>query len=192
MVQYAFFLTKERARHLTWTAILSSLAVYVLACQALRFQRLRWWRWKLPYKTRADFAKMTSKDAQRITGYIAAAEMSYTFTRSLQFALFRTYGIPSISKLLVKTKQLSTKENATKRLADTEVILNEVVTNEPGSERANNALGRLNFLHGVYIKSGQISNDDMLYTLSMFALEPRNWIKRYEWRELTPMEVCAL
>jgi len=32
----------------------------------------------------------------------------------------------------------------------------------------------------------------MLYTLSLFALEPVRWVKRYEWREMTPMEVCAI
>jgi len=44
----------------------------------------------------------------------------------------------------------------------------------------------------VYQKQGLISNDDMLYTLSLFALEPVRWVKRYEWREMTPMEVCAI
>jgi hypothetical protein len=43
-----------------------------------------------------------------------------------------------------------------------------------------------------YQKKGLISNDDMLYTLSVFALEPVRWVKRYEWREMTPMEICAL
>jgi len=32
----------------------------------------------------------------------------------------------------------------------------------------------------------------MLYTLSLFALEPIRWVNRYEWREMTPMEVCAM
>ncbi len=44
----------------------------------------------------------------------------------------------------------------------------------------------------VYQKSGLISNDDMLYTLSLFALEPSRWIARFEWRSLTDMELCAM
>ena len=32
----------------------------------------------------------------------------------------------------------------------------------------------------------------MLYTLSVFAIEPVKWVKQYEWRELTDMEICAL
>jgi hypothetical protein len=58
--------------------------------------------------------------------------------------------------------------------------------------RAISALSRINYIHGIYQKDGLISNDDMLYTLSLFAVEPRNWIARYEWRDLTDMELCAL
>jgi hypothetical protein len=32
----------------------------------------------------------------------------------------------------------------------------------------------------------------MLYTLSLFALEPTRWIRKYEWRTLTDMESCAV
>lgn len=35
-------------------------------------------------------------------------------------------------------------------------------------------------------------DDDMLYTLSVFVTEPVIWTARFEWREMTPMEVCAI
>lgn len=54
------------------------------------------------------------------------------------------------------------------------------------------AFGRLNYLHGHYIKAAKISNDDMLYTLALFMNQPVEWINRYEWRQLTDVEVCAL
>jgi hypothetical protein len=44
----------------------------------------------------------------------------------------------------------------------------------------------------MYQKKGLITNDDLLYTLSLFALEPVRWIERYEWRKMTPMEICAM
>lgn len=50
----------------------------------------------------------------------------------------------------------------------------------------------MNFIHSAYQRAGKISNDDMLYTLSLFALEPVRWIGRYEWRPLTDLEKCAL
>ena len=53
------------------------------------------------------------------------------------------------------------------------------------------AIARMNFLHAPYQKTGKISNDDLLYTLATFALEPSRWINRYEWRELSDVEMCA-
>ena len=49
----------------------------------------------------------------------------------------------------------------------------------------------MNFLHSRYQKSGKITNNDMLYALSIFALEPVRWINKYEWRSMTDVELCA-
>lgn len=102
-----------------------------------------------------------------------------------------TYGIPSISKLLVSTSQFTSKGQASKRLTDTGFLILEFVGQEPGSSRSLSALSRMNYIHSLYQKSDLISNDDMLYTLSLFALEPRRWIQKYEWRDFTQMEQCA-
>jgi hypothetical protein len=61
----------------------------------------------------------------------------------------------------------------------------------PTSPRVIKAISRMNFIHNKYQKAGKISNDDMMYTLSVFLTEPVVWIKRMEWRSMTPMEVCA-
>jgi hypothetical protein len=50
----------------------------------------------------------------------------------------------------------------------------------------------MNWLHDLYRKSGKIKDDDMLYTLSLFALEPMRWTKKLEWRDLTDLERCAM
>lgn len=50
----------------------------------------------------------------------------------------------------------------------------------------------MNYLHDRYRKAGKISNDDMLYTLGLFALEPVRWTDLYDWRQLTQVERCAL
>jgi hypothetical protein len=106
--------------------------------------------------------------------------------------LEQTYGIPSISRLLVKTAQLSTVKNAGKRYADTGVLIAEIFGNKPASERAIDSFGRLNYLHGVYRDSGQILDDDMLYTLALFAVEPIKWVERYDWRKFSDFEKCAM
>ena len=96
-----------------------------------------------------------------------------------------------MSSLLVATGQLASTETASKRIADTGVLLLEFALNEPSSERAIKAITRMNYLHAGYIKAGKIKNDDLLYTLSLFALEPARWVRKYEWRNLTELELCA-
>jgi hypothetical protein len=135
---------------------------------------------------------MTLADAHAIQLALPELEFPETFSISIFFALFKTYGIPSISRLLVATGQLSTPDTASKRAADTGVVLTEVVLNKPGSERTISGIALMNYLHGRYIKSGKISNDDMLYTLSLFVLEPIRWTAKYEWRCVTDLERCAM
>ena len=135
---------------------------------------------------------MTLQDAHSMQLALAELEFPTVFSVSVFFALFKTYGIPSISKLLVATGQLSDSETASKRAADTGVVITEVVLNKPDSERAISGIALMNYLHGRYIKAGKISNDDMLYTLSLFVLEPIRWTAKYEWRGVTDFERCAM
>ncbi|KAJ9652114.1 hypothetical protein H2198_008642 [Neophaeococcomyces mojaviensis] len=173
---------------------LASVALYTAICRTLRFRRIGKLQHKYGFKTpaRPSFSNMTDQEAYEIQTEIAEAEFPALFEKSLQLALFRTYGIPSISKLLVQTAQLSTNENVAKRYADTAVIVTEIYTNAPNGERGIEAFARLNYLHGHYIKQGKISNDDMLYTLALFMNHPCEWINKYEWRRMTDMEVCAV
>lgn len=50
----------------------------------------------------------------------------------------------------------------------------------------------MNYLHAPYIKSGKILNKDFLYVLFASMHEPISFIRLYEWRNLTDMEVAAL
>lgn len=92
---------------------------------------------------------------------------------------------------MVATGQLKNAETSSKRAADTGVLLLEFGLNKPTSERAIQAIARMNFLHSRHQKSGKITNNDMLYALSIFALEPARWINKYEWRSMTDVELCA-
>ncbi len=89
------------------------------------------------------------------------------------------------------TGELKNSETSSKRAADTGVLVLEFGLNKPTSERAIQAIARMNFLHSRYQKAGKITNNDLLYVLSTFALEPVRWISRYEWRSLTDVELCA-
>lgn len=63
---------------------------------------------------------------------------------------------------------------------------------DPSSERAQTAIARTRFLHKGYRASGKTLEDDMLYTLSLFATEPIRFVELYEWRKMTEMERCAV
>lgn len=118
----------------------------------------------------------------------------------------QTYAIPSISALLWRTGQLAKLENSTasRRYVDTSLLIDSFVkyTVPPGPLASTNpedgpqphiddprgaiAIARMNYIHSRYGSS--ISNDDLLYTLSVFVLEPAKWYARYEWRALSPLE----
>lgn len=168
------------------------LLTYLVTVRVFRNAHLRATTRAFPYPTQRRFASMTDEDAYRIQQVVAELEFPFTFEKALQFALFRTYGIPSISSLLVATSQLSNQATAPKRYVDTTVLIKEFMGHPPTSARTLEAIGRMNYLHGHYRNRGRISDDDMLYTLALFALEPIRWINRYEWRQLEDFEKCAM
>ena len=193
-------LSAASAQHLSnlswlWSRyLIPAIVAYPFLCSLLRFRRLKALQAKYKYGTREhpSYEGMTVKEAHDIIEAVSDLEFPALFEKGLQFALFRTYGIPTISELLVKTTQLSTSKNVGKRYADTGVLLVDMYAPEPESEKCYEAYARLNYLHGHYIKQGKISNNDMLYTLSLFMNQPVEWINRYEWRQLTDLEKCAM
>lgn len=104
----------------------------------------------------------------------------------------QTYGIPTISSLLLKTSQFSDPATSFKRYADTGTLIGEFIAFEPHSNRAQTAIARTKYLHKGYRASGKILESDMLYTLSLFAIEPIRFVSLYEWREMTDLERCAV
>ena len=67
------------------------------------------------------------------------------------------------------------------RFDDTDLLFREYSENIPETERSQKAVQRINAIHGMYAK--QISNGDMLYSLSLFVTEPARWIDRYQTAE---------
>ena len=187
--------------------LLLALLAYLLTVQHLRYRRARQLEKKYSPAGRSSFCHLTTNDAQAILKDLTELEFPKFFGFSIIFALFKvraapsglhcrltyvqTYGIPSVSSLLVSTGQLADAKKASKRIADTGVILLEFALNAPTSERATKAIARMNYIHSQYQKAGKIHNDDLLYTLSLFALEPARWVGKYEWRGLTDLELCA-
>lgn len=182
----------SQPQHTELSPIYLLVLLYPTLVLFFRHRRLRKTLQKYPYPTRSSFSSMTNEHAFYIQQTIGELEFPFTYEKALQFALFRTYGIPSISKLLVETRQFSESTTATKRYTDTTVLITEFTTYHPQMERSIEAVGRMNYIHHQYQKSGKILDDDMLYTLSLFAGEPVRWIDKYEWRGMEEFEKCAM
>jgi hypothetical protein len=125
------------------------------------------------------------RDHQRICYLSACVEFPWDTSRSLELALFRTYGVPRMTKLLVSTGEFV--RHAQKRYDDTVLILAELLESGYDSERGRAAQRIMNRLHGLY----PILNADFLYVLSTFVFEPIRWNARFGWRPLTQQEKLA-
>ncbi|KAL1864123.1 hypothetical protein Daus18300_007903 [Diaporthe australafricana] len=180
-------------RSTAWLMSISAvLGLWVILCSSLRFRNEKAMLRRFNYPSRASFAKMTNDDAQQIVKYIMDCEFPLMYKLSLQFAIFKTYGFSTMSSLLASTKSFSDADIAPKRYEDTTIIFGEFTVNPPTSERAIQAIARMNHLHSPYKKSGKISNQDLLYTLAVCVMEPIRFFELYEWRPLNDMEVCAV
>ncbi|CAN0095937.1 unnamed protein product, partial [Ectocarpus sp. 8 AP-2014] len=128
------------------------------------------------------------EDCSEVVRQMAQLEFPFLMTKALEFALFATYGVPSISKLLDKTGEF--RKHVGKRYDDTDFILREYLESGKDGDRGRTAMGRLNAIHSMYAK--EISNADMLFTLSQFVTAPALWINRYGWRRCMDSEKEAL
>jgi hypothetical protein len=125
------------------------------------------------------------KDHLRIAYLDTVFEFPWDTTRSLEFALFRTYAVPKSSRLLQHTEELEYRTQ--KRYDDTVLILSEILEHGYESERGRAALRRMNQQHGTY----PISNDEFLYVLTTFVFEPIRWMERFAWRPMIREEKLA-
>jgi hypothetical protein len=124
-------------------------------------------------------------DCRRIYFLLTSCEFSWDIEKALEFALFRTYAVPSISGLLAWTGEF--RDRTRKRYDDTELLLSEIAENGQDSERGQLSIKRINDMHGRY----RISNEDFLYVLSTFVVEPVRWLERFGKRTMTRHEMDA-
>ena len=122
---------------------------------------------------------------EQIYQILVSHEFPWDMNQSLSFALYRTYAVPSIGRLLKQTGEFT--ERTQKRYDDTALILDTVLEHGMASEPGRAAIRRMNQMHGAY----PISNDDKLYVLCTFVTMPIRWLDAYGWRPLTEHEKTA-
>jgi hypothetical protein len=98
------------------TLLILLFFTYLLAYRYFRFRRFK----SILHKynnVQLDYHK-----AQEILLVSGTFDMPYIIGLSLSFALFKTYGIPTVSRLLVQTNQLAQLDVAGRRAEDTGVL----------------------------------------------------------------------
>ena len=124
-------------------------------------------------------------DHQQIYRISAGHEFPWDYQRALEFALFRTYCVPSISALLEATGEF--RDRPQQRYDDTALLMAELAAHGYDSPRGKESLRVINRIHGRYT----IDNDDLRYVLSTFIYDPIDWIDRFGWRPLSEPERAA-
>jgi len=125
-------------------------------------------------------------DRDRIVTLTGRHDFPWDLDQGTAIAFLRDYGVPSIARLLDRTKQF--EGDGIKRYDDTLVFQEEAVADGVDSPRSKAAIDRLNRIHGHY----QIPNDEFQYVLATTIVGPVRWILRYGWRQLDPVELVAL
>ncbi|KAJ3860522.1 hypothetical protein EV359DRAFT_48951 [Lentinula novae-zelandiae] len=167
---------------------------YILLVRILRYRRVK----LIPTKFSGDgLLTMSPWTAQQIVYESFFHDTPMMMLLGTQVALFKVYGISSIATLLLRTGELKTPHTINKRLADTSTLIATFLSNPlvgPGYEtpsddpRAAIAIARVNYLHRKY----RINNDDYLYNLALFMIEPIRWTARFDWRPHSPLEIQAI
>lgn len=124
-------------------------------------------------------------DCQEISYLVGAYEYPWLLKKSLEFALFRTYAVPYISKVLAASGQF--ESHAQKRYDDTTLMLSVLAEKGYDSDYGKTVIATMNYLHGRW----NLKNEDMLYVLSTFVFEPIRWHQKYGWRQPTQHENLA-
>ncbi|MCB5168395.1 DUF2236 domain-containing protein [Streptomyces bambusae] len=112
-------------------------------------------------------------------------EFPWDYTRALELALYRTYAVPSIGRLLAETAEFTSRPQ--RRYDDTALLLDAVIEHGFDSDQGRTAIRRVNQMHRSY----DITNDDMRYVLCTFVVIPKRWIDAYGWRRLSRHERTA-
>ncbi|MEE1823521.1 oxygenase MpaB family protein [Streptomyces sp. BE20] len=109
-------------------------------------------------------------------------EFPWDTVQSLSFALYRTYAVPGIGRLLAETGEFTGRTQ--KRYNDTTLILEAVLEHGFDSTQGREAIRRMNQMHRRY----DISDADFLYVLATFVVIPKRWLDDYGWRRYSPHE----
>ena len=136
------------------------------------------------WKRRND-ALDPAADFVEIYGTVVMHEFPWDMNQALSFALFRTYAVPGIGRLLAATGEFT--ERVQRRYDDTALLLEPPTRLGFEHPEARAAIRRINQMHRSY----DIPDHEMAYVLSTFVVVPKRWLDDYGKRPLSHAEVEA-
>lgn len=125
-------------------------------------------------------------DFAEIVRNLVTHEFPWDTIQALSFALFRTYAVPGIGRLLDETGAFAA--DVQKRYDDTALLLEPPGLVGFDHPDARTAIRRINQMHRSY----DIPAHQMRYVLSTFVVVPKRWMDDYGKRPFTPHEVSAV
>jgi hypothetical protein len=165
-----------------WRASTSAVVAATLLAAGVTLRRAR--RYDDRHR-RAIAALDVERDHEEIVRRLGSLEFAWDTETALSLALFRTFAVPSISRILASTGEFTQRPR--KRYDDTELLLAEIGEHGYDHARGREALRRINRMHAAY----PIRSEDLTYVLSTFALEPDRFNARFGWRRSTEHERAA-
>jgi hypothetical protein len=112
-------------------------------------------------------------------------EFPWDMNQALSFALFRTYAVPGIGRLLDATGEFTGRTQ--KRYDDTALLLEPPTRLGFDHPDSRTAIRRINAMHRAY----DIPLHELRYVLSTFVVVPKRWLDDYGKRPLTATELEA-
>ena len=122
------------------------------------------------------------RDAQRVARLSAGVDFPWDTRRAYELALLKTFAVPSSSRLLAATGELT--ERTAKRHDDTVAVIATLGLHGYDAPEGRAALRAMNRAH----RGHAIPMEEYRYTLSLFVLEPLRWNERFGWRALSTVE----
>lgn len=116
---------------------------------------------------------------------LSTHEFPWDMNQALSFALFRTYAVPGIGRLLDETGAFT--GDTQKRYDDTVLLLEPPGMLGFDHPESRAAIRRINQMHRSY----DIPDHEMRYVLSTFVVVPKRWMDDFGKRGFTANEVRA-
>lgn len=135
------------------------------------------------YRYRDEIRRLDpDQDYERIYQRQALYDFPFDTRIGLNLAFYRTFAIPEIAELLVRTGQFT--GHAMKRSYDTGLVMYELIAAGFDAPRGREMVRLLNRVHHRW----DIPNDQYRYVLTAFTVTPTRWLAAHGWRTITSNE----